>query len=115
MSVIAIFAFGFIASNEENENMQTEQKQESTKEREIRKKKEKEAEFTRMLEKAYYLGKQDGITFTFYDDNICSQYFTKMYFTPSTDEEFEIFKKFKNEYNRGFIEGHNVKIKMQNM
>lgn len=108
MAVLAVFAVGFAASDEEssNESQQVEQKQETEAERKARKRKE-------MMEDAYNYGKRQGMQFTYYQE--CDMWFRARWFTPSTDEDFEIFKLYKKEYDRGFWEGHEIKEKMRKM
>ena len=124
LSTIALFAIGFAASDEESSSsspssssssgtQQVEQKKETEAERQAREKREKQEQFERMMKDAYDYGVSQGKTFTYYQE--CDGYFTKRWFTPSTDEEFEIFRKYKEEYNRGFDEGHRIKEKMRNM
>lgn len=133
MVTVALFAIGFAASDEEessskssNESSisQTEQKQETEAERQVREQKEeadrkareqkeKQVKFNKMMKEAYEFGKKQGIQFTYYQE--CNVHFTYQWFTPSTDEEYEIFRKYKEEYDRGFEEGQAAKERMKNM
>lgn len=132
VATVALFAIGFAASDEEESSNssssssepQTEQKQETEAERKAREKKEeserkereqkeKQAKYDEMMKDAYEFGKKQGMQFTYYHE--CNGHFTAYWFTPSTDEEFEIFRKYKEEYDRGFEEGHKAKERMNNM
>ena len=121
VATVALFAIGFAASDEEESSNssssssepQTEQKQETEAERKAREQKEKQAKYDEMMKDAYEFGKKQGMQFTYYQE--CNGHFTAYWFTPSTDEEFEIFRKYKEEYDRGFEEGHKAKERMNNM
>ena len=121
MATVALFAIGFAASDEEESSNsssssstpQVEQKQETEAERQAREKREKQEKLKEILKDAYEYGVSQGKQFTYYQE--CDLYFTKRWFTPSTDEEFEIFRKYKEEYNRGWDEGKRIKEKMRNM
>ena len=122
MAVMALFAIGFAASDEEessnssnNESSkpQTEQKQETEAERKAREKKEKEDKIKEILKEGYEYGKKQGMQFTYYQE--CQKHFCDWHFTPSTDEQMEIFRQYKEQYDKGFEEGHNLKDKMRNM
>ena len=112
MVVMAVFAIGFAASDEETSSSEP-QKQESPAEKKAREKREKEDMVKRMMNDAYSYGVSQGEQFTHYQE--CDGYFRKRWFTPSTDEEFELFRKYKEEYNRGWDEGQRTKEKMRNM
>lgn len=124
VATVALFAIGFAASDEDessgnSSDVQTEQKQEQEQEQEsdaeqnASEQKDKKAQLQEMLKDAYEYGKEQGMLFTYYQE--CNPYFTKRWFTPSTDEEYEIFRKYKSEYDRGFAEGHDAKERMNNM
>jgi len=119
MATIALFAVGFAASDEEesssNESSatQTEQKQETEAERKAREKREKEKKIKEILKEGYEYGKEQGMQFTYYQE--CQKHFCDWHFTPSTDEQMEIFRQYKEQYDKGFEEGHNLKEKMRNM
>lgn len=128
VATVALFAIGFAASDEDesssnSSDVQTEQKQEQKQEQEqeqesdaeqnASEQKDKKAQLQEMLKDAYEYGKEQGMQFTYYQE--CNPYFTKRWFTPSTDEEYEIFRKYKREYDRGFAEGHDAKERMNNM
>ena len=111
MATIALFAVGFAASDEEesssNESSatQTEQKQETEA--------EKEEKIKEILKEGYEYGKEQGMQYTYYQE--CQKHFCDWHFTPSTDEQMEIFRQYKEQYDKGFEEGHNLKEKMRNM
>lgn len=122
VATVALFAIGFAASDEDesssnSSDVQTEQKQEqeqeSDAEQNASEQKDKKAQLQEMLKDAYEYGKEQGMLFTYYQE--CNPYFTKRWFTPSTDEEYEIFRKYKSEYDRGFAEGQDAKKRMNNM
>ena len=135
MATIALFAVGFAASDEEesssNESSATqteqkqeteaeqkqeteaEQKQETEAERKAREKREKEKKIKEILKEGYEYGKKQGMQFTYYQE--CQKHFCDWHFTPSTDEQMEIFRQYKEQYDKGFEEGHNLKEKMRNM
>lgn len=119
MATIALFAVGFAASDEEesssNESsaIQTEQKQETEAERKAREKREKEEKIKEILKEGYEYGKEQGMQYTYYQE--CQKHFCDWHFTPSTDEQMEIFRQYKEQYDKGFEEGHNLKEKMRNM
>lgn len=115
LSTIALFAFGFAASDEDTSggSQQVEQKQETETERKAREEREKQERINDMIKEAYEYGKKQGIQYTYYQK--CNQHFTSWYFTPSTDEQFEIFNRYKAEYDRGFNDGQATKRKMDSM
>lgn len=121
MATLALFAIGFVASDEDessssenaNSTPQTEQKQETEADRQAKEEEEKQAKIDKMMKEAYERGKSEGMTYSSYKD--CDVWFSKRWFTPSTDEEFEIYRKYKKEYDRGFDDGHAAKQRMKNM
>jgi len=120
MVVMAIFAIGFTASDEESSSSnsssstpQVEEKQETEADRQARERKEKEAKIKDMLEYAYKHGLDEGTNMTYPME--ADKWYTGRYGTPSTDEDFENFEKFKKEYNRGVEDGRKARARMKNM
>ena len=112
MAVMAIFAIGFAASDEESSSSSnsTEQKQESPAEKAAREKREKQEKIDQMMKEAYAEGKSNAMSYTYYQK--CDQHFYAFYFTPETDEEIALFKRYKAEYDKGWDEGKRIKAKM---
>lgn len=95
---------------EENETELVEQKQESPAEKAAREKKEKQDKIDRMMKEAFARGKDQAMNYTYYQK--CDQWFNAYYFTPETDEEIALFKRYKAEYDKGWDEGKRIKAKM---
>lgn len=120
MTVIALFAIGFAASDEdENSAPQTEQKQESEAERQAREKREKESQLAQkkkeVEEKAYEAGYSHGLTtgpVTYSRDNpkdAARIWYNTYYGIPSNSEEKEMLNLFLEHYVKGYHDGYKSK------
>ncbi len=94
-------------------NPAIEQKQESPAEKAARKKEEKQRMIDKMMKDAFAYGKSQAMQFTYYQD--CDMWFRSRWFTPETDEELSIYKRYKAEYDKGWDEGKRIKAKMDNI
>ena len=122
MAVMAIFAIGFAASDEEesasteSSSPQTEVKQESEADRQARERekeaKEKKKEEEKMLEYARWCGEQQ-CTMTYPIE--AKKWYIGRWGTPSTEEDFKKFEKFKAEYERALEKGREAARRMDNM
>ena len=99
-------------SSDSQEGTQIEQKQETSAEKQAREKKEKQDKIDRMMKEAFERGKDQAMNYTYYQK--CNQWFNAYYFTPETDEEIELFKRYKAEYDKGWDEGKRIRAKMEN-
>lgn len=74
--------------------------------------KEKRTNVDKMMKEAYEYGKSQAMSFTYFQEP--NQHFYYFYFTPETDEEIELYKRYKVEYSKGWDEGKRIKRKMDN-
>lgn len=93
---LAVFAVCFVASDDSDDTSTTPATQSDN----------KQAKIEAMYKEAYDAGKEkciksNGSYFDFY----CMTHFEARYYTPTTDEEIEIYNKYKQEYDRGFKDG----------
>ncbi|MBR0263278.1 MAG: zinc-ribbon domain-containing protein [Prevotella sp.] len=112
---IAVMIAAVTTADKEESNQsqnQTEQKQESPAEKAAREKREKQEKIDRMMKEAFARGKDQAMNYTYYQK--CDQWFNAYYFTPETDEEIELFKRYRTEYDKGWDEGKRIKAKINN-
>lgn len=129
MAVMALFAIGFAASDEEesvnseNSEPKTEQKQESEAERKAREQKEEaerkaneqkeqQAKQDKILKEGYDRGYNDAMQYTYYQEMNYRIPYTNLYGAPKSDEEIALYKQYKEQYDKGWEEGKKVKAKM---
>ena len=130
MAVIALFAIGFAASDEEesanNESSapKTEQKQETQEEKQAREKKEQADQKEKMkkdlLEHARYWANSFSSsmgpnTSRSYRDGKCKERFMDKIPNPTTDEDFELYKEFKQVWDEEWDKVQDAKKRMDNM
>ncbi len=130
VSVMALFAIGFAASDEDESSnsgssvTQTEQKQETEAERQARERKEEaerkareqkakeeraEAKKKKVAEAGYERGREkafEGGPLLPDAVNIC---YSNRFGTPSNSEEMELFKIYKQNFEKGYEEGLNAR------
>ena len=131
LSVMALFAIGFAASDDDDSSnssssssSQTEQKQETEAERQererqeeaerqAREQKEKESQQEKkkkeVAEVGYKKGYEDGFSYTSKHLNAEKIIYNVRYGAPTNSEEMELFRIFKENYDKGFDEGHKVR------
>lgn len=126
MAVMALFAIGFAASDEEESSSsgssssetQTEQKQETEAERQAREQKEeaerKEKRIKDVKELADYWGNQDPFSHRSDAEKQCKDIYITRLGTPSTEEDFEMFQIWKEIYMAKWEEKQKAKRKMDN-
>ena len=125
MATIALFAIGFSASDEDessssessNSTPQTEQKQESDSERKAREKDEKRK---KLLDHARYWANSFSSsmgpnTSRSYRDGKCKERFMDKIPNPSTDEDFELYKEFKQVWDEEWDKVQEAKKRMDSM
>lgn len=132
VATVALFAIGFAASDEENnesqqteqkQTEQTEQKQETEAERQAREQKEeaerqareqaeKENKKKEILEQAQKAGYEKGFTVgpsSYITDDpkiYAKSYYTSRYGAPTSSEEKELYEAFVSIYLEAYEEGH---------
>ena len=113
LSTIALFAIGFAASDEEstssssNATQKVEQKQETQESK-------RQARIKKVLEYAEIDGKADPYSSASSAEDCCKRKFISNFGTPSSDEDFEMYKLFKERYMKIWREKQDAKKKMDN-
>ncbi len=133
MATVALFAVGFAASDEEESSSsssigsskpQTEQKQEQKKETEAeRKAKEKAEKRKDLLEHARYWANklssfqddEDDDDSRSYRDGKCKESFMEKIPNPTTDEDFELYREFKEVWDEEWDKVQAAKQRMDNI
>lgn len=122
MAVVALFAIGFAASDEEESSNsessapKTEQKQESEADRKAREQKEKEKQQEKkkkqIAEEGYKHGYEAGFSCNYHEyerfhwDRMARQDYTAWHDAPTSSEEKELYQIFEKNYLRGVEEGY---------
>lgn len=101
-AVMAMFAIGFAASDDDSSSSSS-RRTESAAEK-------KQAKIDKMMKEAFKYGKEQAVTYTFYQE--CDIHYQAFYGTPESDEDIALFKKYKAEYDRGWDEGRKIKNRM---
>lgn len=129
--VMAVFAIGFTASDEE-ESSSPETKQETIEEfrarmdrenaerrtrlqkeeaeRKVKEQKEKQEKRKNMFKEAYENGYNTAIQYTFYQD--CHIHYANEYGAPKSDADIALYKQYKIQYDKGWDAGRAVRNKM---
>lgn len=109
---IALFAVGFAASDEDessNSGSQMEQKQETEAERQAREQREKESQQEKkkkeVAEAGYKIGYEYGFTRYSKPTGGANISYKNRFGAPTNSEETELFKIFKENYDKGFEDG----------
>ena len=100
------------AKEEEEERQAREQKEEE--ERQAREQQEKEARTDEILKEGYDRGYKDAMQYTYYQESNYRIAFTNLYGAPQSDEEIALYKQYKEQYNKGWDKGKEVKREMEN-
>lgn len=113
MAVMAIFAVGFAASDEEEStSTQTEQSKETEAQRKAREKQEK---IKRVKENGKYWGDiagQGSMRREYATGEYMKQRFMGAFGTPSNDEDYKLFEMFKKEYIEAYDKAVEAKSRM---
>lgn len=105
MVVMAIFAIGFTASGDESSGSETQTEQNS----------EKQKNDDALMKDGYDRGYRHAMQFSEYDEGVLRTQYVSLYGAPQSDDEINTYKRYKQQYDKGWEKGKEAKRKMDNM